>query len=477
MSDNPAVPRHLVSFSLGEATITLESGQIARQADGAVVIRHGGTMLLATVTRTGGPADDRGFVPLTVDYRERSSASGRVPGGYLRREARATDAETLTSRFIDRAVRPLLPKQSDALQLDITVYGADAESDLAPLATLAAGAALMVSSVPFEGPIVATRVIERKGEPTLMAAVKHRQNSPFDVLAAVSGAGLVALECGAREVDASVLIDAVQRANDGAAEALAALDSLRAQAGKTKVAAAASEADTDDTVRTQLRAAVCAGQRADGRGLTDVRPLSAEVGVLPTNHGSALFSRGETQTLVSATLATPDNAREFETLFGKKSHRFMLHYNFPGFAVGEVKGNRGPGRREIGHGTLARKALLPVFPKKGDLHHTVRVVSDVLGSDGSSSMASVCGASLALMDAGLGLQRAVAGVAMGLVAEDGAHHLLTDLSGAEDAHGDMDFKVAGSADGITAVQADTKLSALPLSLLPSIFAGATAAIE
>jgi len=521
------------TITFGDAELTFETGELARQAHGALVVRHRNTMLLATVVV--GPEDDppRGFLPLTVDYRERMSAGGRVPGGYLRREGRMGDHEVLTSRLIDRTLRPLVPRGFQReVQVIVTCFGADAESDLESLAILAAAGAMHLSSVPFAGPVAGIRVSAgADGQLRTLAKHKSRARSQMDWVMALDRRGLVMLEGGAEGVTDEQILAAIDEATTALTPALDAFDRLREAAGRDKIAFSPTDEVNLDALATALadaagpalesawvlvdkvtrreaveaalkpawatiasreavdvarfdavfkrlvRTRTVAGARLGGRRSDELRPVSAQVGYLPATHGSALFSRGGTQALVSATLGTADDAREYETVLGKRSERFMLHYNFPPFSVGEAWPQRGTGRRELGHGTLARRAIMPVLPKRDDLPWVLRVVSDILESDGSSSMATVCGASLALFDAGVPLTAPVAGVAMGLVHEGDRHVVLTDITGQEDALGDMDFKVAGTRAGVTALQLDNKLGALPREVLAEAFAQARRAID
>ncbi|TNF25662.1 MAG: polyribonucleotide nucleotidyltransferase [Deltaproteobacteria bacterium] len=521
------------TITIGNAELSFETGELARQAHGAVVVRHLSSMLLATVVVGPDSGATRDFLPLTVEYRERMSAGGRVPGGYLRREGRIGDHEVLTSRLIDRTLRPLFPKGfRREVQVLVTCFGADATSDLESLAILAASCALHISSVPFDGPVAGLR-ISAAGDGALqtLAKWKSRSRATMDWVIALDRRGLVMLEGGAAEASSEEILAAMDEAAAVLAPVLDAFDRLRDAAGREKLpfepaadpgldaladalareagpdldgawnlpgkvarrdalaatlapawAAVATREGVDEALFSQVlkrlvRVRTAAGARLGGRGLDEVRPLSAQVGYLPAAHGSALFSRGGTQALVTATLGTADDAREYETVLGKRSERFMLHYNFPPFAVGELQPQRGPGRREIGHGALARRAILAALPKRDDLPWVLRVVSDILESDGSSSMATVCGASLALFDAGVALSAPVAGIAMGLVHEGDTHVVLTDITGQEDALGDMDFKVAGTPTGVTALQLDNKLGAIPRDVLEEAFGQARRALD
>ena len=520
------------TITVGNAELTFETGELARQAHGAVLVRHAGSALLATVVAGPENGVERDFLPLTVEYRERMSGGGRVPGGYLRREARIGDHEILTSRLIDRTLRPLFPAGYDReVQVLVTCLGADAASDLESLAILAAACALHISSVPFDGPVAGIRVSGAEdGGMRFLAPHKARNRASMDFVLAADRRGLVMLEGGAAQVPAERILEAIDEATAALAPVFDAFDRLRAAAGREKapfsspagqdaaalaarlLSVAGDDIDAawqivDKQVRRDalaralaagrvaldgdavddaafgrakkhlIRTRTGAGDRLGGRGLAEVRPITAQVGYLQAAHGSALFTRGETQALVTATLGTADDAREYETVLGKRSERFMLHYNFPPFAVGEVRPQRGPGRREIGHGALARRAIVPVLPKKDDLPWVLRIVSDILESNGSSSMATVCGTSLALLDAGVPLAAPVAGVAMGLIHDADKYVILTDITGEEDALGDMDFKVAATRAGVTALQLDNKLGALPRAVLGDALAQARVALD
>ncbi|MCC6624741.1 MAG: polyribonucleotide nucleotidyltransferase [Deltaproteobacteria bacterium] len=517
------------SVDIGGRTIVFEVGQLARQAHGAVVVRHEGTFMLATVVAEHAPAPGRDFFPLTVEYREKMSAGGRIPGAYGKREGKTADHEILTSRLVDRSLRPLFPKGfACEVLVSVTLYGVDARSDLDSLAILAAAAAVHVSDLPLAGPVAGLRVSKKDGALTLMPSDAERDGASLEWVLSGTRDGLVMVEGGAAEVARADVVAALAEAHAALGPLLDVMDELRAEVGKprrevvaaeappaelvralddalapvfaeafvapkaarrARVARAASEATArhaaaghdvaalvEERWRRHIRRRTAAGERIGGRGLDDIRDIASEVGTIPTNHGSAVFTRGETQALVSVTLGPPDDALQWETALGKLRDRFILHYNFPSFSVGEVKGGRGPGRREIGHGALARRALRPVLPAEEALPMTVRVVSDILESNGSSSMATVCGASLALMDAGVPIARPVAGIAMGLVAEDGEVAVLSDILGDEDHLGDMDFKVAGTRAGITALQLDNKLGSLPADLLERAIAQAEAGI-
>jgi len=515
------------TVDIGGRTLTLEVGQLARQAHGAVVVRHEGTFILATVVAESEATPGRDFFPLTVEYREKMAAGGRIPGAYGKREGRNADHEVLTSRLVDRSLRPLFPKGfACEVLVNVTLYGADARSDVDSLAILAAAAAVHVSDLPQTGPVAGLRVARKAGVTRLLPSEAEREGAELEWLLAGTREGLVMVEGGALEVGRADVVAALAEAHAALGPLLEVMEALRADVGKARrevgvsdtgpmiatldrelapvfaeafdqpkavrratIAqaardAAARHADSGDGVlalvearwRRFIRARTARGARIGGRGPEDIRAIACEVGTLPSNHGSAVFTRGETQALVSVTLGAPDDALQWETALGKARDRFMLHYNFPSFSVGEVKAGRGPGRREIGHGALARRALAPVLPPEEGMPMTIRVVSDILESNGSSSMATVCGGSLALMDAGVPIARPVAGIAMGLVVEGDDVAILSDILGDEDHLGDMDFKVAGTRRGITALQLDNKLGSLPADLLDRAIAQAEAGI-
>ncbi len=516
---------------VGDEEIILETGKIAKQAHGAVVVRHKKTMILATVVCAHGQ-QTADFFPLTVEYREKMAAGGKIPGNYFRREGRISEREILTSRLIDRSLRPLFPKGfSTETQVAVTVYSADAQSDLEGLGVIAAAAALQISDVPFDGPVAGLRLLRRNGRfrPLPNPAEAQLPDCDMDLVISQSRAGVVMLEGSALVVPDEALIQAIEAAGQFIAPILNGIEALQRAIGKEKkpftkpeenpeldeavrlageeklhqamsepqkhprheaiekaraevIEALQSETYTaqaigasfDHLTKQVARARILNGQRMDGRKLDEVRPITCEVGLLPANHGSALFTRGETQALVSATLGGIKDCQEFETLFGTEEDHFLLHYNFPPFSVGEVRAQKGPGRREIGHGNLARRALKGVMPSITSYPYTVRVCSDITESNGSSSMATVCGGCLALLNAGVPLKAPVAGIAMGLVGEGDRYAILTDILGDEDHLGDMDFKVAGPLEGITAVQMDNKLGSLPRELFKSALAQAAA---
>ena len=515
---------HKTSIPLGTRSLDIEIGKLAKQADGAAVVRYGDTVVLATAVFAKEPKENADFFPLTVDYRENTYAAGRIPGGWFKREGRPTEKEILTSRLIDRPLRPLFPKGfNHETQIIAFVLSADGQNDPDVLALNAASVALTCSLVPFYSPIGAVRVGSIGGQLVLNPTNAEREKSDIDLVVAGTEEAVVMVEAGAREVSERGILDAIQFGHEAIRRIVAAEKDLGRQGGFDKPAWQAPEAypadvlaevrrqweppmraaltmsgkiasyaeikavkkaaasmvpeteperrqqtarAADDLVKFLTRESILGeGKRLDGRAFDEVRPISVEVGLLPRTHGSALFTRGETQALVTATLGTSDDAQIIEEYEGESEHTFLLHYNFPPFSVGETKFMRGPSRRDIGHGNLARRALSTVLPSEESFPYTVRVVSDILESNGSSSMATVCGGTLALMDAGVPIKAPIAGVAMGLVGEGTRFAILTDIAGQEDHYGDMDFKVAGSADGITALQMNIKIQGLPRSVL------------
>jgi polyribonucleotide nucleotidyltransferase len=514
---------HTVEIDLDGRKISLETGKVAKQANGSVVVRLGDTVVLVTACSTEEPKPGASFFPLTVDYREYTYAAGRFPGGFIKREGRPTEKEILTSRMIDRPVRPLFPEGfSCETQIIGMVLSADPDVDPAPLAMVGAGAALAISDIPFEHVLAAVTVGSVGGR--LIADPSHSElrESKLNIVVAATDDGIVMVEAGANQASETEVLEAIEFGHQSCRKLTAGIRELVAKAGKPKRAhtppvinqeiydqiASAYRAELSDALNTEryqklesyhrvaeLRAKAVesfpeeqqaeAGdlfdrlkerifrdeilkdrRRPDGRAFDRIRPISCEVGVLPRTHGSALFTRGETQAMVTVTLGTKDDEQRLELLeSGETSKRFMLHYNFPPFSVGEVAFLRGPGRREIGHGALAERALAPVIPDEKAFPYTMRVVSDILESNGSSSQASICGASLALMDAGVPIKAAVAGIAMGLVREGDDYAILTDIAGAEDHYGDMDFKVAGTREGITALQMDIKVTNITTAIM------------
>jgi polyribonucleotide nucleotidyltransferase len=507
---------HSVEIDLGGGLIiTLETGKMAKQANAAVVVRSGASVVLVTSTTAPHPKPNANFFPLTVDYREYTYSAGRFPGGFIKREGRPTEKEILTSRLIDRPIRPLFPEgYSHETQVIGMVLSADPVRDPSTLALIGAGAALAISDIPFHHVLSAVRVGLIDGKLIANPTYEESKTAKINIVVAGTEEGIVMVESGAQQASEAEVLDAIAFGHDCCKKLAAGVRALMAKAGKKKKAfetpainqalydqiAAAVQAELKDAMNTQkyeklesyARVDACKEKaiaalpeeqqgegkdlfdrlkerifrdemlkerrRPDGRKFDQVRQIDIEVGVLPRVHGSSLFTRGETQALVSATLGTKDDEQRIELLDASEtSKRFMLHYNFPPFSVGEVGFMRGAGRREIGHGALAERALLAVVPDDKAFPYTMRVVSDILESNGSSSMASVCGATLSLMDAGVPISAPVGGIAMGLVKEGDAYAVLTDIAGAEDHYGDMDFKVAGTTAGITALQMDIKV--------------------
>ncbi|HEY2434843.1 MAG TPA: polyribonucleotide nucleotidyltransferase [Vicinamibacterales bacterium] len=512
-------------ISVGGRTISIETGRLAKQADGAVLVRSGDTVVLVTACAAANPREGIDFLPLTVDYKENTYASGRIPGGFFKREGKPTEKEVLTSRLIDRPIRPLFPSGwRHETQIIALVVSADGESDSDVLAITGASAALALSGIPFTRTIAGVRVGLVDGQFVINPTFEQRRNSRLDLIVAGTSDGIVMVEAGAKEVGEEELVQALDTAHKAIKDLVVGIETLAKQAGKTKKTLAVKEIDpafkkdvhgrayeklaaamrihdklenyaTIDKVLEGLVAsypedaaearghaksvfkelkeqvmrdeALERGKRLDGRKFDEIRPITIEVGALPRTHGSAVFTRGETQALVTATLGTADDQQKIETMDGEVWKRFMLHYNFPPFSVGEVGRFTGPGRREIGHGALAERSLVNMLPAEDTFPYTVRIVSDILESNGSSSMASVCGGSLAMMDAGVPLKAAVAGVAMGLIMDEqsGRYAVLSDIAGAEDHYGDMDFKVAGTRDGITALQMDIKVGGITMEVM------------
>jgi polyribonucleotide nucleotidyltransferase len=518
--------KHEVSVELhGGKRISIETGHLAKQAHGSVVVRLGDNVVLATACANQDPREGIDFFPLTVDYREYTYAGGRFPGGFIKREGRPSEKEILTCRQIDRPIRPLFPEGFRCeTQVIALVLSADTENDPDVCAINAASAALSVSDIPFQGPIGAVRVGLLGGSFVINPTYGEMRESLLNIMVVGSAEGIVMIEAGAKEVGEDTVVDAIEFGHAEIKKICAAITDLQKKAGKTKrevppvefdeayyndlktkVGGRLAEAlDTQKhpkaesgllvkAIKTELKEAIPEDdkeartrlgryfealrerifrdeviekkRRPDARAFDQVRAISVEVGVLPRTHGSAIFTRGETQALVTTTLGTSDDMQRLEGFEGEKQKRFMLHYNFPPFSVGEVAFMRGAGRREIGHGALAERALVNVLPPEDKWAYTMRVVSDILESNGSSSMATVCGGSLSLMDAGVPISAAVAGIAMGLVKEGDKYAILTDIAGAEDHYGDMDFKVAGTRQGITALQMDIKVSGITSQIM------------
>jgi polyribonucleotide nucleotidyltransferase len=509
----------------GGKTLTLETGHLAKQAHGSTVARLGDNVVLGTACANPEPREGIDFFPLTVDYREYTYAGGRIPGGFIKREGRPSEREILTSRQIDRPIRPLFPEGfRNETQVIALVLSADSENDPDVLAINAASCALTISDVPFLGPVGAVRVGRINDEFVVNPTYTEGRESTLNIMVVGTSEGIVMIESGAKEVSEETVVEAIEFAHREIKKICAAITELAGRSGKKKREVKPVEFDeayyndlkkkvgndlTDalDTskhpklesydlvkqIKDKLKAELPEDddeaahklshyyeilrerifrdqvthkrRRPDARAFDEIRPIWIEVGVLPRTHGSAIFTRGETQALVTTTLGTPDDMQRIEMFEGETRKRFMLHYNFPPFSVGEVGRMTGVGRREVGHGALAERAISAVLPTEENWPYAIRVVSDILESNGSSSMASVCGASLSLMDAGVPLASAVAGVAMGLVKEESSYAILTDIAGAEDHYGDMDFKVAGTRKGITALQMDIKVTGITSQIM------------
>ncbi|MGE0384572.1 MAG: polyribonucleotide nucleotidyltransferase [Gammaproteobacteria bacterium] len=522
------------SFQYGSQTMVLETGKVARQASGAVIVSLGETVVLVTVVGNRNADPKRDFFPLTVDYQERTYAAGKIPGGFFKREGRPTEKETLTSRLIDRPLRPLFPEGfRNEVQIVATVMSLDPTADPDIPALIGASAALAVSGIPFDGPVGAARVGYRNGEYLLNPSFKELETSELDLVVAGTETSVLMVESEARELSEEIMLGAVMFGHEQFQTIIKAIKELAAEAGaqrwewqppaaltdlESEVAArigadlAAAYGIVDKlkrrdrikVLREQTLAALAGGEsprwnadavgaaiekleydtvrgtiiagraRIDGRGPTDIRPISVEVGVLPRTHGSALFTRGETQALVVTALGTERDAQIIDAIEGERLDRFMLHYNFPPYSVGEVGRIGSPKRREIGHGRLAKRGVMAVMPKADAFPYVIRVVSEITESNGSSSMASVCGTCLSLMDAGVPISAPVAGIAMGLIKEGDKFVVLSDIMGDEDHLGDMDFKVAGTAKGVTALQMDIKIGGITREIMQVALSQASA---
>ena len=511
---------HRREVRVGSRTISIETGKLAKQAHGSVVVRSGDTMVLVAASRAANPRDVD-FLPLTVDYREYAYAAGRIPGGFFKREGKPPEKEVLTSRLIDRPIRPLFASGwRYETQIIAMVMSADTDNDADVLAITGASAALAISELPFEKTVAGVRVGLVNNQFVINPTYAERKESLLDLIVAGTKDGIVMVEAGAKQVPEAQVVGALEAAHNAIKQLVAAIDELKAAIGKPKLTVKAHEIPADfragieskvagpladamrikaklesyaqvDKVKADMMAslgespeaqqkkdadhifhelqehvmkveALEKGVRLDGRKFDEIRPIWTETGVLPRVHGSVVFTRGETQALVTCTLGTADDEQKVEHVTGEFYKRFMLHYNFPPFSVGETGRFTGPGRREVGHGALAERALAPLVPAEDKFAYTIRIVSDILESNGSSSMASVCGGSMAMMDAGVPLAKPVAGIAMGLIMDEksGKYAVLSDIAGAEDHYGDMDFKVTGTADGITALQMDIKVTGI-----------------
>ncbi len=516
-------------YEIGGKQLSMEVGRFAGQADAAVMVSYGETVVLVTVCFNKEPREGVDFLPLTIDYEERLYAAGKIPGGFIRREGRPSEEAILACRLTDRPLRPLLPKEwRKDIQIITTVLSADKENDPDMLSVIGSSAALHLSQIPFKGPVGAVHVGYINDEMVLNPSMADLEESLIDLVVTSTKDKVIMLEASAREVSEEIIKRAIKFGHEANQEIIRLQEELREELGKPKQEMAAEgnakvevpvdsaefreklaqalgyadkarrEQAFDDlsrelveqlgdgypegavmaafnaAVKAELRSAVLdKSQRLGGRNLTEVRPISCEAGLLPRTHGSAMFTRGQTQVLSITTLGSTRKEQMLDGLGIEESKRFMHHYNFPPFSTGEVKRSGSPSRREIGHGALAERALAPVLPKDEDFPYAIRLVSEVLSSSGSTSMASVCAGSLSLMDAGVPVKASVAGVAMGLVTDPaGRFAVLTDIEGMEDAYGDMDFKVAGTEEGITAIQMDTKIDGLTLEIVEKTLAQA-----
>ncbi len=515
-----------VSINIGGNELYIETGKMAKQADGSAIVGYGGTVVLGTVVASEKPRADMDFLPLWVDYREKTCAAGRIPGGYFKREGRPTEKEILSARLIDRPLRPLFPKGfQNEVQIMVMVLSADRENDPDILGMIAASAALSLSDIPFPETVGGVRIGRTNGEYVVFPTHEQIDNGDIDLVIAGMKDTAIMVEGGAGEVKEEDILTAIKLGLEEIGKVASLIEELREKCGKEKreiglihiddkvksrlsefakgkvekvltisekdmresfmdnlVSLASEEMGIEDEsgisdIKTALKEiekelvrehTLSKHKRIDGRSPEEIRPVSCEVSILPRTHGSALFTRGETQSLAIATLGTTEDEQMIEELKGKSSKNFMLHYNFPPFSVGEIKPIRGPGRREIGHGALAEKALRYVLPSNEEFPYTIRIVSDILESNGSSSMATVCGGCLALMDAGVPIKSPVGGVAMGMIKEGDEVVLLTDIMGLEDHFGDMDFKAAGTKTGITAIQMDLKIKGVSYNLIERI---------
>ena len=521
---------HTFSMELGGRTLTLETGRLAKQASGAVFVKYGDTAVLASAVASAQPREGIDFFPLTVDYEERLYSVGKIPGGFIKREGRPTEAAILASRLIDRPIRPLFAEGfRNDVQIVATVMSVDQDNPPDIAAMIGASAALTISDIPFEGPIGGVRVGYVNGELVINPTVKQQEESELSLVVAGTMDAVLMVEAGANEISEEIMLKAIMFGHEVIKQQVSFINKIREEIGKPKrevplyevpgeIARAVREYATDKlkdavqhadkVVREEqtnavkeetmahfaeiypdngkdvqivlgkilkeiVRFAIAKeGKRPDGRGLREIRPITCEVGVLPRTHGSALFTRGQTQALTITTLGPASEEQILDGLGIEESKRYMHHYNFPPYSVGEARPMRGPGRREIGHGALAERALLPMIPSEADFPYTIRLVSEILESNGSSSMASVCGSTLSLMDAGVPIKAPVAGAAMGLVKDGSDFAILSDIQGLEDALGDMDFKVAGTAEGITAIQMDIKIKGLSEEILAAALAQA-----
>lgn len=511
------------NITIGDRTLTIETGKVARQANGSVVVRYGDTVILATAVASKEPVEDRGFFPLSVEYREKSYAAGKIPGGFFKREGRPHEKEILSSRLIDRPIRPLFPEGFiHEIQIVVSVLSSDKENDSDVLGLIGASSALAISNIPFDGPIAAVRVGRINNEFVVNPTFTQLESSDIDIIIAASDQAIAMVEGETKEISEEELLNALEFGHEEIKKIIKLQQDIVDEVGREKIEVNPVEIDenlvsevknlalpklsdalniTDKSERNLVKSEIIKSIqenlkenypeqeriisgifhdiekeivrkmiienkiRIDGRGYDDIRDIACEIAILPRTHGSALFTRGETQSLTVTTLGTRVDEQKIERLEGSTWKNYTLHYNFPAYSVGEIRPFRGPGRREIGHGNLAERALKPVIPTDEVFPYTVRVVSDILESNGSSSMATVCAGSLSLMDAGVPLKLPVAGIAMGMIKENKKTAILTDILGDEDHLGDMDFKVAGTRNGITAFQMDIKITGISSKLM------------
>ena len=524
---------HSITRELAGRELIIETGKLANQADGSVTVRYGDTVLLVTACISPTAREGVDFLPLTVDYEERMYAIGKIPGSFFRREGRPSQEGTLTARLTDRCLRPLFPKAlHNEIQVIVTILSVDQENDPSVLSILGASAALSISNIPFDGPVAATRMGYINNQLVINPTYDQLLESTLDLVVAGSKDAVVMIEAGSDEVSEEVILEAVRLGQNTNADLIDMQQELVAISGKNKMEmASASDVDSGDAlldqaknlfkdrltpilfsgvekgerdgslelakqeleayvgesftsqqisasfdtlVKSEVRSGILnQGKRPDGRTFTDIRPINCDVSILPRTHGTGLFSRGQTQIMTIATLGSMSDQQRLDTLSPGDTKRFMHHYNFPPYSVGEVRRVGGPGRREVGHGALAERAVLPVIPSAEEFPYTIRLVSEAISSNGSTSMASVCGSTLALLDAGVPIKGLVAGVAMGLVmGEDGKYAILTDILGVEAALGDMDFKVAGTDQGINALQMDIKVKGITYQIMEEALAQA-----
>jgi polyribonucleotide nucleotidyltransferase len=517
---------HKLQIDFGGRPFSIETGKMAKQANGSVMVQYGETVVLVTAVTSEKKREGLDFIPLTVNYLEMTYAAGRIPGGFFKREGRPSDRETLISRFIDRPLRPLFPKGfQNEIQIIATVLSADQDNDPSILGMIGASSALSVSDIPFDGPIAGAKVGRIDGEFILNPTHEELELSDIDLFVAGSEDAIIMVEGSAKEVKEEEILEAILFGHQSLKPVIALQKQMKLALGVTpqefelrkpeetlyeKINAIAQDrlqetfgitekgkrkaqleetlqltfrelgvedepsqkmvkTAFEETYRKLVRKLILEKkQRVDGRMLSEIRPITCEVGILPRTHGSALFTRGETQVLAVVTFGTSEDEQKINSLTGETYKSFMLHYNFPPFSTGEVSPLRSPSRREIGHGALAERAILPILPSNENFPYTIRIVSEVLESNGSSSMATVCGSSLSLMDAGVPIKAPVAGIAMGLILEDGRMAVLSDILGDEDHLGDMDFKVAGTAEGVTAIQMDIKIRGISKEIMREV---------